>query len=451
MTMKERWSNAVTFVKHALQPWENEEGEGWLAKAVRVVYLLFRGYMDDDLFIHASSLTFVTMTSLVPVLTVAFAFLKGAGWGEERLQAMKSSEWLAQMPEQFQQFVEKLIEMVEGINVSALGTIGAAFFTLTAILLLANVEQSFNRVWNVRKNRSIAKQIMSYTSVLVLVPTLLILAGTLRARLVINQQFFGGAATTWLQAIYLFGLVWVAVWCLYTFVPNTSVHWKAAVASSLVTTAAFLAWMRLFMVMSIGVAARSRIYGAFAAIPVFMFWLYVTWVILLLGVELAYALQNADSYYLEGGAADSASPRTRLLVALMIAREAGRAQTEGGNRFNPAAFSSRHRVPIRLVRTVLDVLVQTKHFVKDEDTDSGYVMNCRLDKETVYDFLTAFAKYGGELNPLEKRLANESDCTAVLDEMEKGMKHGLSDCTLANLCDAQVPAAAVAAATAKAK
>jgi hypothetical protein len=79
------------------------------------------------------------MTSLVPVLTVAFAFLKGAGYGEERLQAIKSSAWLAQMPEQFQQFVEKLIEMVEGINVSALGTIGAAFFTLTAILLLANV------------------------------------------------------------------------------------------------------------------------------------------------------------------------------------------------------------------------------------------------------------------------------------------------------------------------
>ena len=102
MTMKERWTNTVTFVKRALQPWEIAEGEGkpgLLAKAVRVVYLLFRGYMDDDLFIHASSLTFVTMTSLVPVLTVAFAFVKGAGYGEERLQAIKSSAWLAQMPE----------------------------------------------------------------------------------------------------------------------------------------------------------------------------------------------------------------------------------------------------------------------------------------------------------------------------------------------------------------
>ena len=443
MTMKERWTNAVTFVKRALQPWEIAEGEGkpgLLAKAVRVVYLLFRGYMDDDLFIHASSLTFVTMTSLVPVLTVAFAFVKGAGYGEERLQAIKSSAWLAQMPEQFQQFVEKLIEMVEGINVSALGTIGAAFFTLTAILLLANVEQSFNRVWNVRKNRSIAKQIMSYTSVLVLVPTLLILAGTLRARLVISQQFFGGAATTWLQAIYLFGLVWVAVWCLYSFVPNTTVNWKAAVFSSLVTTAAFLAWMRLFMVMSIGVAARSRIYGAFAAIPVFMFWLYVTWVILLLGVELAYALQNADSYYLEGTAADTASLRTRVLVALMMVREAGKAQTDGGEKFNPSAFSSSYRVPIRLVRSVLDVLVQIGCFVKDEDSDSGFVINCRLDKMSVYKFVTNFASFGGIPKVLEDGLASKTDCGRLLAGMEKDVERGLGGCTLADLCDSRLPA-----------
>ncbi len=445
MTMKERWTNATTFVKRALQPWEIAEGEGkpgLLAKAVRVVYLLFRGYMDDDLFIHASSLTFVTMTSLVPVLTVAFAFLKGAGYGEERLQAIKSSAWLAQMPEQFQQFVEKLIEMVEGINVSALGTIGAAFFTLTAILLLANVEQSFNRVWNVRKNRSIAKQIMSYTSVLVLVPTLLILAGTLRARLVISQQFFGGAATTWLQAIYLFGLVWVAVWCLYSFVPNTTVHWKSAVFSSLVTTAAFLAWMRLFMVMSIGVAARSRIYGAFAAIPVFMFWLYVTWVILLLGVELAYALQNADSYYLEGNAADTASLRTRVLVALMMVREAGQVQAEERRtRFNPAAFSTRYRVPIRLVRSVLDVLVQIGYFVKDEDSDSGFVVNCRLDKVPVHDFVKTFTSFGGIPKVLEDGLASKTDCGRLLTRMENDVARGLGGCTLADLCDSRLPAA----------
>lgn len=444
MTMKERWTNASIFVKRALQPWEiaDEEGRpGWLAKAVRVVYLLFRGYMDDDLFIHAASLTFVTMTSLVPVLTVAFAFLKGAGFGEERLQALKSSAWLAQMPEQFQQFVDKLIEMVEGINVSALGTIGAAFFILTAILLLANVEQSFNRVWNVRKNRSMAKQIMSYTSVLVLVPTLLILAGALRAKLVISQQFFGGAATTWLQAIYLFGLVWVAVWCLYSFVPNTSVHWKSAVPSSLLATAAFLSWMRLFMVMSIGVAARSRIYGAFAAIPVFMFWLYVTWVILLLGVELAYALQNADSYYLEGNAADTASLRTRVLVALMMVREAGRAQTEKRAKFSPSAFSARYRVPIRLVRSVLDVLVQIGYFVKDEDSDSGFVMNCRLDKVPVYGFVTAFASFGGIPSGLEERLASKTDCGRLLAGMEKGMEKGLDGCTLADLCDSRLPAA----------
>lgn len=438
MSIGERVKAGMDFIKRALQPGHAPSGTetpGFLARAVRVIHLLLKGYLDDDLIIHAASLTFVTLTSLVPVLTVIFAFAKGFGMGAEKIAELKSAEWMLDMPAQFQQFVTQVIDMVDKINVSALGGVGAAFFIFTAILILANVEKSFNRVWDVKKNRSLARQIMSYTSVLVLVPTLFILAGTLRAKLVIGERLLGGEAASWLENISLFGIVWLAIACLYTFVPNTRVRWQPALLGSLTTALVFAGWMKMFMVMQMGVGSRSLIYGAFAAIPVFMFWLYVTWVILLLGVEFTFALQNADTYYLESGA-DASSLRTRVLVALMMAREAGErqaARNKGG--FDQEVFSRTYHIPIRLVNSVLNALVKTGYLVKAEDPDGGYVMSCRLDRVPLHVFMGDFMRFGEDREDLEARLPEGSAFRLLLNRMSKGVAAGFGEATLADLCD----------------
>ena len=174
MTVIQRLGRFRNFALHAIGALPGDAQGGSLpARIIRVGHLLFRGYSDDDLAIHASSLTFVTLASLVPILAVGFALAKGFGMGVDQLAAVTDMEWFAQMPPQWQEFVQKILDIVNTTNFSALGWIGLVFFVFTAVLLLANVEKSFNRVWGVDKNRSLLRQVANYTSVLVFVPLLI--------------------------------------------------------------------------------------------------------------------------------------------------------------------------------------------------------------------------------------------------------------------------------------
>lgn len=446
MTYRKKVADSVSwmvrFVKESVKPEVASEGgkrRSVLRRIIRVVHLMLTGYMEDDLIIHASSLTFVTLTSMVPVLTVAFAIAKAFGVGREQMLKLEGSEWLAEMPQQFQDFVAKMMEMVDSINVSALGGIGAAFFILTAILMLANIEKSFNKVWHVEKNRSLNRQLTCYTSVLVLVPALLIVAGWLKARVAFNE-YLGGNAVGWAENAVWFVNVWVAIAFLYTLVPNTRVRMKPAFWGSLATAAVFGAWMKTFMAMQMGVASRSLIYGAFAAIPVFMFWLYVTWVILLLGVEFTYVLQNVDARYQEKGAA-AASLRARVLAGILVMREAALAMEGGDGRLRPEDFAQKAKISPHLAREVADALTATGHLVRVDELDAAYVMARRPDRLEVGGLVRDFMRHG-------RGFEDETDLPAAreLEErLNRGLLEGFGTMTLAELCDGTAPAAAPAA------
>ena len=439
MTLKDRLGGLREFVQHALGALPGDERGGSLpARIIRVGHLLFRGYVDDDLTIHASSLTFVTLTSLVPILAVGLALYKGLGMGDEQLASISRMEWFAQMPAQWQEFVQKVLDIVNATNFSALGGIGLAFFVLTAVLLLANVEKSFNRVWGVDKNRSLLRQITNYTSVLVLVPLLIGVAGALKAQIAFKEQFLGIDTNAWTQNLAAFGILWLAIGFLYMFVPNTRVRLRPAFLSSLLTTAIFLGWIRMFTVLQAGVTNYNRIYGAFAAVPVFLLWMYVTWVILLLGAEFAFALQNSDTYRLEG-AADTASMRARILVALMILRRAGRAMEGGKGPFDAAAFARQNKAPIRLINSVVAVLVKRGYLAQVASRDAGYVLMRSAEAIRIRDLVSELMHEGGGHAEIESVLRLDEPLKETLGKIEKGVAQGFGDLTLADMVVAAVP------------
>jgi membrane protein len=412
----------------------SEKGSmGILARFVRVGHLLFRGYIDDDLTIHASSLTFVTLSSLVPILAVGFALVKGFGMGPEQLaSAIDKMEWIGEMPEEFQEFVQGIVTIVNNTNFFALGWIGLAFFVLTAVLVLANVEKSFNRVWGVDKNRSILRQISNYTSVLVLVPLLIGVAGGLRAQIAVAEKYFGADANVWLQNLASFATMWLAVGFLYVFVPNTRVRFRPAFISSLITTLVFLGWMQVFAVMQVGVVRYNYIYGAFAAVPVFMFWMYVTWVILLLGAELTFAMQNSDTFQLESGA-DSASMRSRILVALMILRQAARAMEHGRGEFDAAEFARTNKAPIRLINSVVGTLVEKGYLAQVASRDAGYVLMRAPDTIRIRALVGEMISDGGGHPEVEESLMLDAPLKETLAKIESSLAQGFGDMTLGDM------------------
>jgi membrane protein len=339
-------------------------------------------------------------------------------------------EWIEQMPEQFQVFVQQVLDIVNTTNFSALGWIGLVIFVLTAVLLLANVEKSFNRVWGVDKNRSLLRQITNYTSVLVLVPLLIGVAGGLKAQIAISEKFFEVDVNAWVQNLLSFAIMWLAIGFLYVFVPNTRVRLRPAAISSLFTTLVFLGWMRVFAVMQTGVARYNLIYGAFAAVPVFLFWMYVTWVILLLGAEFTFALQNSDTFQLES-AADSASMRSRILVALMILRRAGQVMEGGREVFDAAEFARINKAPIRLINAVVGVLVRRGYLAQVASRDAGYVLMRAPDAVRIQDLVSELLREGGGHPEVDESIRIDEPLRAAMAQIERGLTQGFGDLTLA--------------------
>ena len=433
MTLKERLVAIRNFALRAIGALPGDDrGGSLLARIIRVGHLLFRGYADDDLTIHASSLTFVTLTSLVPILAVGFALVKGFGFGADQLATVEQMAWFLQMPEQWQEFVQKILDIVNTTNFAALGWIGLAFFVLTAVLLLANVEKSFNRVWGVDKNRSLLRQIANYTSVLVLVPVLIGLAGALKAQVAITRKVLDVDVNAWAQNLASFGILWLVIGFLYVFVPNTRVRLRSALVSSLLTTVVFLGWMQMFTVMQTGVVNYNRIYGAFAAVPVFMLWMYVTWVILLLGAEFTFALQNSDTYQLES-AADTASMRSRILVALMVLRRAGRAMAGEREMFDAAAFARQVKAPIRLINSVVATLAKRGYLAQVASRDAGYVLMRAPETIRIRDLVAELMHEGGGHAEIEGVLMLDAPLKETMAKIEKGVAQGFGDLTLADM------------------
>ena len=433
MKLLERFQKIKAFALRAIGALPGDDQGGSLpARIIRVGHLLFRGYADDDLTIHASSLTFVTLTSLVPILAVGFALVKGFGFGADQLATVEQMAWFQQMPAQWQEFVQKILDIVNTTNFAALGWIGLAFFVLTAVLLLANVEKSFNRVWGVDKNRSLLRQIANYTSVLVLVPVLIGVAGALKAQVAINRKILDVDVNAWAQNLASFGILWLVIGFLYVFVPNTRVRLRAAFVSSLLTTVVFLGWMRMFTVMQVGVVNYNRIYGAFAAVPVFMFWMYVTWVILLLGAEFTFALQNSDTYQLES-AADTASMRSRILVALMVLRRAGRAMAGEREMFDAAAFARQVKAPIRLINSVVATLAKRGYLAQVASRDAGYVLMRAPETVRIRDLVAELMHEGGGHAEIEGVLMLDAPLKETMAKIEKGVAQGFGDLTLADM------------------
>jgi membrane protein len=433
MKLLERFQKIKAFALRAIGALPGDDQGGSLpARIIRVGHLLFRGYADDDLTIHASSLTFVTLTSLVPILAVGFALVKGFGFGADQLATVEQMAWFQQMPAQWQEFVQKILDIVNTTNFAALGWIGLAFFVLTAVLLLANVEKSFNRVWGVDKNRSLLRQIANYTSVLVLVPVLIGLAGALKAQVAINRKILDVDVNAWAQNLASFGILWLVIGFLYVFVPNTRVRLRAAFVSSLLTTVVFLGWMQMFTVMQVGVVNYNRIYGAFAAVPVFMLWMYVTWVILLLGAEFTFALQNSDTYQLES-AADTASMRSRILVALMVLRRAGRAMAGDRELFDAAAFARQVKAPIRLINSVVATLAKKGYLAQVASRDAGYVLMRAPETIRIRDLVAELMHEGGGHAEIEGVLMLDAPLKETMAKIEKGVAQGFGDLTLADM------------------
>jgi membrane protein len=325
-------------------------------KFLRVCALVFKGFREDKCPIHASSLTFTTVMAMVPLLVILFAIAKGFGF--EQVSGMLLAK-TTDMPPAFQDAVKTILSTVGSASAGALGGVGVVFFLWATIKMLSSIEDTFNIVWGIKTPRAFTDKVRNYIVILVVAPILLVVAQT---GLPVIMGFAG--KLTWMGPFLKFALQTIPVFVMaftFTFVyimmPNTKVKFSAAFTGAFVS--AVLTVLFQFAIIKLGVLATNanKTYGTLAAIPLFLSWVQISWMIMLLGAEVAFSIQNAGTYARERLAVNP-SARSRLCLAFALMKRITAAFETGTGPFDTIAYGTAARVPVRLINDVIAILAK---------------------------------------------------------------------------------------------
>ena len=270
-----------------------------LGRAQKFAFAVGWRFYRDGCLMRASALAYTSLLSLVPLLALMFAGLKGLGV-QRRLEPLLLSR-LALTPE----VANQIVTYIDRTNVSTLGALGAAALVLTVISVLGSIEATLNHIWRVRRNRTFWRKATHYLGAVLLTPFLLLAAVVLTSSVeeqallhwALQTEYVGGALVQVL-ALAPIAINSLALGILYAVMPNRRPHLPSLMIASVVAGCAWYAVQWSYIALQIGVARYNAIYGALSQLPVTLVWIYLIWLVVLAGAELAavceFGAESAD-------------------------------------------------------------------------------------------------------------------------------------------------------------
>jgi len=269
-----------------------------LPRVKRLATHVWRHFGEDRLFDEAASLSYTSLLSMVPLLAVVFgvasAFPVFQQWGEQ-LQTFVFTNFVPASGDQIQIYVSGFLESVGSLTLA-----GTLFLILTALLLMVRIERAFNLIWRVPAARSIRNRVVMYWAVLTLGPLALGAAIALSAQPVFEQVALGVSTHSNWRAVGIFSLTWLTFTLIFFLVPNRRVLFSHAVVGAFVSATLFGLAKKAFVAF-VANASFNVIYGALATIPIFLFWLYLVWIVILLGASLSASLTTFNDRRVDWG------------------------------------------------------------------------------------------------------------------------------------------------------
>lgn len=304
---------------------------------IRLILITLSEFKKNDLPLRAGALTYTVLLSLVPVLAMSTAVVKGLGGGDElREVAYTYLETLEESsgtkPEQSIQLdkdlpqgevegevqqdetsltghlrsgLDTLFDYVDNTNFTALGSFGIAGILVSVILVFGTIETAMNRIWHVADGRSIIRKVSDYLTIMVLMPISINVAFAASAFLksrTLSDKFAALIPFAWVQALILklvpIFFIALTFYVIYIFFPNTKVRNRPAILGATLAAVLWFIVQNVYIAMQIGVANYNAIYGSFATLPLFLVWMYLAWLFVLTGAQVAYAIQNLPGYRL---------------------------------------------------------------------------------------------------------------------------------------------------------
>ncbi len=398
---------------------------GFFLKQLRIILLATRGFRENRIQLRASALTYYTMLSIVPVAAMGFGIAKGFGF-ESRLEIELRN--MASERKELAEVLDYIIgfanSMLQNINGGFIAGVGLIVLLWSIMKVLGNIENSFNAIWQIHKPRAFIRKFSDYLSMMLVAPILFFLSSTITVYLskaISDNGILAEHLSSFLEFLVKlipYGLIYLLFTILYVVMPNTKVNFKYGLYAGLIAGTIFQITQWFYIYFQVGVGRYGAIYGSFIALPLFLVWLQISWLIVLLGAEISFAYQNIEKYEFEYEALHISSYNRRMLTFLVMHTIVKQFE-HGSNPMTPPEISHELGIPIRLVREIIFDLSNANLIVEattDSPKENAFVPAVDINKITI-SYLVEKLERSGE----DRLIAEKSENLETFSEIQQGL------------------------------
>ena len=366
----------------------------WLKRVAhrlaRIAYAVGRDVLTGDLTLHAMGLVYTTLLSIVPLLALSFSVLKAMGVHNQIEPFLY--QFFQPMGKQGIEMADKIISFVDNVKVGVLGSLGLLLLVYTVVSLIQKIERSFNMIWRVPQMRSLAQRFSNYLSVILIGPLLMVSAVGVTASIFSSDVVQGLLQIEPFGSLILMGsklmpflLVIGAFTFVYAFIPNTKVRVRSAAIGGVIAGIAWQAGGFLFASFVVGSSRYEAIYSSFAIGILLLIWVYISWMVLLIGASISFYDQHNGAVSRSRTVMPSAELDERVALAMMWmvadAFDNGHVAPQQEN------LEQRMRIPAQTTRRISDKLLKSGLLTLGGEAGDRLLPGRSLDRITLLDVL----------------------------------------------------------------
>ena len=360
-----------------------------LIEVLKKLLLAVRFFTAKRVMSHAAALTYSTLLAIVPIFAVVFAIARGFGFNKY------IEEWFRDAFNSQPQAAEVIINFVNSYLVHTksgviLG-VGLIFMLYTVLMLVRNIELTFNEIWQVKKLRAPFRMFTDYVAMLFMFPIFIVLASGLSIFMAtladrVSDAMLIGSFMRILMNIFPYVLMSVVFIALYVFMPNTHVKLRYCIVPGILAGVAMQCLQLVYIHSQIWMSSYNAIYGSFAALPLFMLWVQISWTICLFGAELCYTNQNLEFYDYDTKTMDISHRYRMLMSALLMSKICQRAD-QGKEPYTALELRKLTGIPIRIVNDLLYNMIDAGLLIEstpdEKESTSRFSLIGNAEKMTV--------------------------------------------------------------------
>ena len=405
----------------------------------RFIYLIFADLANGQLNLRAMSLVFTTILSFVPLIAVSFSVLKAFGVHNQIEPALLNL--FAHLGDQAHELTGSIIGFVDNVKVGLLGALGIALLFYSVLSLLTKVEEAFNYTWRIQKTRTLAERFSNYLSVLMVGPVLVFAAMGITASLLNNsltQSLAGiepfGIILEFVTRLIPYALIILAFTFVYSFVPNTKVRFIPALTGGLVAGILWQSVGWLYAVFIAQSSAQTAIYAGFAILFFFMTWLYLSWLILLVGSSVAFYRQYPE-YLKTKDQSVALNNRDREYLAFNILFMIGDNFYQKKPPLDVQALVDRLACPKQPVEEILKCYQQAGILHSVDSAQTTYLPATPLEDLTVAEVYARLRSSYAMCSPISFRNLSADMASPIMVRIERSVQNELADLTIKALLE----------------